>query len=778
MSIAPRSQPFSLFPHSVPKIATPNPRNRAPTLHTVKPLEHLNGEAPQVPAGAPWNVSNEGAKRSAGGAVITTTIDAYSRSPSPNDIGKAVTTMSPVDGSTPTVALPTSQIQKLNTPPPKTATSPPSQPLSERPGSTTLVQYTPPGAATDPSPVVPFRSMFPTYNPSLPLSQQNYYPQRPFPVRLSSISRSNVSRSEYRNTMTTPVDRALGARSAPASVLNFGFDSMSVNEPQFSSHRELEKLWEASHGTEPNSSIKSFTLEMSRTEDAVFTFGADPQYPFYTLSTFDTAEISVKKTSPKKRTEVQDVIMSSIEPPARRLPPHDGLVTFIFPKMAAMLALNQSALLAKAHGLASVDKDEVEEAAVRRAAQQEACNLRWNETWKRYELEHPAIARRAQDPNFIMSPTSPQLNAVEKPVLHISVSSNSTGGPVSAASSPVILLTNPHKTSSPTSSAGPGLINGIRLSTLPQSDTDSPLASLNLGNLTLSIDADQILSLMPSLFAIDSVISAILAVAVADKSTNPVLGAMPIWSPRPKAPASLYSVGTGPVGVKSYAGSNLYATIAEREEAEEEAAELKKEHEKDITYSKRQKKYTGKRNWYGKKEVVKQTKKQVVMGEFDLEKLGHYQGGDRRGQELPALTRALVGGLVAVLRFHPTDIKLTFPADLSLPAAVSRNLNNILQLHNCIGRAKLRHHEAKYCLPFPPIPSGQQTGHGEAHPHVLPLFRLAIAERLQHRLSTTFIGQSIDMHPLGLTLESVKFRRQAYDAKSGAVSELEYMWLA
>ncbi|RMD43734.1 hypothetical protein DV735_g1395, partial [Chaetothyriales sp. CBS 134920] len=679
-----RSQPFSLFPPSVPKIATPNPHKRTPTLHTVKPLGHLSSKGPQPASGVPasWNASNEGAKRSAGGGTAPTAMYDRSRSPSPNDIGKAVTTMSPVDGTTPTVPFPTSQ----------PTASPLSQSRSERSGSATLVQRTPPGATTDPSPVVPIRS--------------------------------NVSRSEYRNTIAAPVDRALGARSAPASVLNFGADSMSVCEPQFSSHRELEKLWEASHGTEPNSSIKSFTLEMSRTEEAVFNFGADPQYPFYTLSTFDTAEISVKKTSPRKRTEVQDVIMSSIEPPARRLPPNDGLVAFIFPKMAAMLALNQSAVLAKAHGLASVDKDEVEESAVRRAAQQEACNLRWNEAGKRYELEHPAIARRAQDPNFIMSPASPQPNRFEKPVLHITVSSNARGAPVSAAEPPVILVTNPHKISSPNSSAGPGLVNGIRLSTLPH-------------------------------------------------------------------------VATGPAGVKSYAGSNLYATIAEREEAEEEAAELKKEHEKDITDAKRQKRYTGKRTWYGKKQVVKQTKKRVVMGEFDLEKLGHYQAGDRKGQELPALTRGLVGALVGVLRFvvwfltaivqfllirlnleaqeqlytqhrlttqralsretaelyskytqhgsmpptaivaslgfHPADMEITFPAHLDVPVAALRCVNNVLLLQNSIAQAKL---------------------------------------------STLFVGQSMDTHPLGLTRESVRFLRQAYDANGGAVSDLEYMWLA
>lgn len=54
-------------------------------------------------------------------------------------------------------------------------------------------------------------------------------------------------------------------RTTPASVLNFPSDVMSVNiGPRISTQRDLEKLWEASHGTEPDFAIKSFTLEMAR----------------------------------------------------------------------------------------------------------------------------------------------------------------------------------------------------------------------------------------------------------------------------------------------------------------------------------------------------------------------------------------------------------------------------------------------------------------------------------------------------------------------------------
>ena len=309
--------------------------------------------------------------------------------------------------------------------------------------------------------------------------------------------------------------------------------------------------------------------------------------------------------------------------------------------MAAMLALNQSAALAKEHHLASTDKDDIESAAVRRAADQEACHLRWNAQGGRYELDHPAISRRAKDPDFLQTPMSPQLRGV-KPVLHITVSSNTVGSPITGtANPPVILVTNPYAQSTPSE---PG-DRGIRLSTLPQSDIDLPLASLDLGSMTLHINANQILTLMPSLFAVDAVVSAILAIAVADETCNPVLGAMNIWMPRPKAPRSQYAA-----SVMS-TGSKLYATFAEREEAEDEARVMKKEHEKDVKANKKAIQYTGKRKWYGAKEKQKNKKKVVQIAEFDLEKLGTYQSGERKGQELPAVTRGIMAGLVGSLRF-------------------------------------------------------------------------------------------------------------------------------
>ncbi|KIW09799.1 hypothetical protein PV08_11900 [Exophiala spinifera] len=699
------TQGFSLFPTTVPKIAIPNPHKKNPSLHRISivaspestvsnaesvviKMEHEQPPLPELPPHL-----NE--RRDS--------------SPSPEDIGRAITTSSPIDGKTPTQPFTASTSLAQYTPSlyqsPEMGHASPQASFSVGTGSsTTLVQVQtqpqPPKTPQtetqtavsirppiDPSPIVPIRSMFPTYNPSVPLKKQPYAPQRPLPAHLSAITPFGaLSRDDYRSSLSLPF-AASTHRSAPPSIVNFPSDVMSVNYgPRISTQRDLEKLWEASHGTEPDAAIRSFTLEMARTEEATFVFGSHASLPFYTLQTYDTNEIAVTKTCPRKATSTRDVVLCPLEPPSRRQPPNDGLVAFIFPKLAAMLAINQSASLAREHNLAPTDRDDIEAQAVRRAAKQEACSLRFNARSGFYELEHPAIGRGSMGGDFAAAdtptPASPTTvrSMSGKPVLHITVSLES--------SLPTIYVVDPSgaqraRLGTPLASASTGI---RRLSNMPQVDSNAavtassetpPLATLDLTAQTLFIDANAILELMPSLFSIDSVISALLAVAVGDSTVNPAMGGMEIWKPRP-APASRlgpsnrsHSMRTTRAGsVKSYAGSTFYATIAEREEAEEEAKLMRKEHENDVRGSRSAPKG---RSWFGRtpgdvdhddeadadekrttgksrKGKRHNDKKKVTMAEFDLEKLGHYQSGDRKGEELPVLTRSALSFLITGLK--------------------------------------------------------------------------------------------------------------------------------
>jgi hypothetical protein len=166
-----------------------------------------------------------------------------SRSPSP-EMEQETVPASPIDGHKP---------PSITIPPPAKLQKPP---LPQRDQST----YIDPSPT---SPVVPIRSMFPTYNPSIRLSQQHYFPQR-----ATDIQRENVSREDYIPSRSpSRLDEALGPRTAPASIVDFPIDIFAKREPTFSSVPELEKLWAATNGGhDPETVVGDFDLRMSRYE--------------------------------------------------------------------------------------------------------------------------------------------------------------------------------------------------------------------------------------------------------------------------------------------------------------------------------------------------------------------------------------------------------------------------------------------------------------------------------------------------------------------------------
>ena len=236
---------FQLFPAPVPKT-----KANAPQSDLVVNFSRKTDPSPTPNAGS----------------VVTKTIEdsqqqpeAYyneeggSRSPSP-EMDHETVPASPIDGHKP---------PSITIPPPAKLEKPP---LPQRDQST----YTDPSPT---SPVVPIRSMFPTYNPSIRLSQQHYFPQR-----ATDIQRENVSREDYIPSRSpSRLDEALGPRTAPASIVDFPIDIFAKREPTFSSVPELERLWAATNGGhDPETLAGDFDLRMSRYETQdffVFTYG-------------------------------------------------------------------------------------------------------------------------------------------------------------------------------------------------------------------------------------------------------------------------------------------------------------------------------------------------------------------------------------------------------------------------------------------------------------------------------------------------------------------------
>jgi hypothetical protein len=358
------------------------------------------------------------------------------------------------------------------------------------------------------------------------------------------------------------------------------------------------------------------------------------------------------RNHPLKPNRSIQVMVLKIEDRARRQPPHDGLVTVIFSKLAAMLAAEQAAELKRVHNLAPTDALEVETNAIKRASAQESCRLIWNATHGRYELQHPSLLKQ-HAPTPVGEDGNP-LSRVQtkKPgILHITVSKPSRANSDNPSQPPTILVTSPtlpNAVEDADSAATP------RTSTLRLTDYDEPLASLDLGSMCLSVCAGLTTSIIPSLYAIDSLIAAILAIAISDEATNPILAETEIYVPgreTPRAPVTTRrdkvrnSIARSLQSQKSFTGK-LVTTLAEREDAEEEVklmSQLRSSKPKS-------------------KSPKKSKNKQIIIEEIDLEKYGQYGSGScREGEKLPGIIRLvirlMVWGLEVVVTLLSVGVK-------------------------------------------------------------------------------------------------------------------------
>ncbi|KAI9734519.1 MAG: hypothetical protein M1834_002119 [Cirrosporium novae-zelandiae] len=352
------------------------------------------------------------------------------------------------------------------------------------------------GPSSDPPPI---RSIFPRYNPNLPPNKQAYRPQ---PMSLPGpLPRAVLNRSEYNASPSLQsqnrIDVTVGPRTAPASILSFPFEE-SGPKSQFVNLEDLAMLWDIANGQNCGEDEQEFNLKMHRGQSSLFTFGTSiPHRPFYTLQTFNT-DITIRRTHPLKPRLSVPIMILHLEPPSRRLPPADGLVTTIFPKLAAMLAIDQAAEMVEANNMTPQEAEIMAQAAVQRAAESEACKLIWSDASNRYELYHPQLTSLLSDSN--QQPTS---SSPSEPLLpfHIIINPTSLTDPT-----PQIELTHPNNPS-----------------------PSSILASFSLSTHTLTLRPDLYNPLLPnSLYATDVITSTLIAISLVDPSCNPVLASLPL----------------------------------------------------------------------------------------------------------------------------------------------------------------------------------------------------------------------------------------------------------
>jgi hypothetical protein len=111
------------------------------------------------------------------------------------------------------------------------------------------------------SPIVAMRSMFPRYNPNVPLDRQEYFPRNgqshglPSPPPLPHAEPA---------CPPAEVDAILGPRTVPPDVVQFPSDTFVSAPIQYSEPTELQSFWDAANGQKLTNSLGTFNLRLER----------------------------------------------------------------------------------------------------------------------------------------------------------------------------------------------------------------------------------------------------------------------------------------------------------------------------------------------------------------------------------------------------------------------------------------------------------------------------------------------------------------------------------
>ncbi|TVY68769.1 hypothetical protein LSUE1_G009159 [Lachnellula suecica] len=265
------------------------------------------------------------------------------------------------------------------------------------------------------------RSIFPKYNPDLPLEHQPYFPTQTSPTH---IPKTIINRRPYSPSIHD-VNRSPAGLQSPMSVgspgrFPRGVLDESIMEP--SSTEELKELWKVTNGWRVSASEgRSFCLKMaSHPEEPIHTLSSATQ-TFYTLRivpTSTSAHMTMTRQDPtkpaasssprigsssKSKDSSMEVMGTPLEETARRLPPNDGLVALLYPKAAANMAIDMAS---KPH--------RADSSSVIAAAERECGRLVWDEDSQKYYLVHPAVS----NPFVISISSSPAWSRVEYTLEH------------------------------------------------------------------------------------------------------------------------------------------------------------------------------------------------------------------------------------------------------------------------------------------------------------------------------------------------------------------------
>lgn len=257
------------------------------------------------------------------------------------------------------------------------------------------------------------RSIFPTYNPSVSLNQQEYAPTQMSPTH---IPRAVISRQSFYEEPESPGRQSAPARSPPSSPKRpaaRGRWPLRIQTqpppviPKPCTTDDLKSLWRVANGWKASvSESRVFCLKLSLQKDApVYTLSSGSSHPFWNMRldpTSASAYINLTRHDPSKPYKAPkpdtssssptpsessgsrssdtkhwyEALNTTLEEESRRHPPNDGLVALLMPTVATKMALE------KADDPASV-----------LAAENECARLVWDEDTATHFLVHNALAK-------------------------------------------------------------------------------------------------------------------------------------------------------------------------------------------------------------------------------------------------------------------------------------------------------------------------------------------------------------------------------------------------
>ncbi|KAL9100370.1 MAG: hypothetical protein Q9163_004240 [Psora crenata] len=245
--------------------------------------------------------------------------------------------------------------------------------------------------AVEKTPVM--RSMFPSYNPSVPLAQQHYYPSRqvaPALTRMRELAGSAAHATQLQqeggDTGLAPAKQEEGPKESPLKR------SESLKRPiTFSKPEDLAKLWSIANGQATEGAADLFTLELScedlTLDSEIITFCSSTGAPLYALSASANHDVSITRIHPQDHRTKVPICASTIAQPTRQ----DPLITLIFPKLAGLMAIDESSSSAVARKLDRQASQLLQAEAIAQAQEREGTLLLWDSDSGRFCLMHPTL---------------------------------------------------------------------------------------------------------------------------------------------------------------------------------------------------------------------------------------------------------------------------------------------------------------------------------------------------------------------------------------------------